>query len=228
MDKYRYFRSATIWTGSLAAISVGSFPLLGMMEQALSCGTDLNVCTGIAILVIYFVRPPLLVLFGIMLALTIIQRLRFLRFNILWALVAIIWILGSMPYLALQGFSSHTIATIVPIILISSLMTFIIFSRQYAITSLKAQLQYAWMVATISAAYVTAFIGSALAVWGLEVFSLTGNLIAARLGSADHALERFFILMSLGLPLIWAVGIATAIFAGSLLCILAIQSSDSP
>jgi len=226
MDKYRFLRSVAIWLGCLAFIAIAFIPLMAAIETALSCGPGLDACTGLGLIIIMMVRPLLIVVFGAILVFTIHRRLRYLQYSAGWSIAAIFWMLASVPYLAFSGFAGPNIGSYIPIFLLVSWIVFLFYAAESVNNTSSDRFQPAWLVAAISAGYVTIFIGPVFVLMGLGTFPPAGNLIATRLGSIHYAIGMIDRLLSFGLPYTLVAWFTSVLFAAALLYILALQISE--
>ncbi|MDA4845729.1 hypothetical protein [Hoeflea poritis] len=235
MDRSQFRRAILIWV-ALLIIFLYTFPLILIaIVSVSSCQTTGGACGALAAVIGMIAKPPVIFLIGILILRAVHLRVRWLEISPGWSVAAILWFVGSAPFLiGMRNFWGANFGLgllyVQPPGLLAFLLIFIIFLCVVEFPVLSGwdgMRRAAWLVAKIAAVHATVLLSTTI-VAGITVIPFLAGIIGSA-GLAGLSQVRLISgqlahLASIGLPgsiVLWA---DLAIFAAAL-CVVVIRQN---
>ncbi|MCA9461377.1 MAG: hypothetical protein KC643_07145 [Nitrospira sp.] len=154
------FRSRMIKAFLIIGIFIAGFPFfLYFMMNLTSCKGIGGACGALTAGLGLILRPLALIIFGIVVVRAVYQRCRHVQISTWWSWVSLLWIAGSASFLI--GFKNHWganfslgLLSIKPPVLLTFLMTFVIFLSFYDGRSIREvnnpKIKKAWLLSWLA------------------------------------------------------------------------------
>ena len=238
MDTKQFRTAILIWI-ALLVIFLYTFPLILIAIVKLSsCQTTGGACGALAAVIGMLAKPPIIFLIGILILRAIHLRVSWLEISPGWSVVAILWFVGSAPFLIgmrnLWGANFGLgLIHLQPPGLLAFLLVFIVFLSVVdfpAISGWDRVRRTAWLVAKVAAVHATILLSTTI-LTGVIVIPFVAGIIGsaglAGLSQVRLVLGQLAHLASIGLPRSTLLWVDIALFAAALSIVVVRQRSGS-
>ena len=236
MDTRQFRITILLWI-ALLVIFLYTFPLVLITVVKLSsCETTGGACGALAAVIGMIGKPPIIFLIGILILRAVHLRVRWLEISPGWSVAAILWFVGSAPFLiGMRNFWGANFGLglihLPPPGLLAFLLAFIVFLCVVGFPVMSGWdgvRRAAWMVAKVAAVHATILLYTTI-VAGVTVIPFLAGIIGsaglAGLSQVRLILGQLAHLASIGLPRSTVLWADLAIFAAAL-CIVAIRQKS--
>ncbi|MCY6383583.1 hypothetical protein [Hoeflea prorocentri] len=238
MEDQQFRKSVLVWTSLLVLVLLLHPYIAAAPDHASICGSFVRTCRSAGEVIAMFGRPVAVFLIGSFLLRAVFFRVRWLEISMGWAILALLWLLGSAPFLigtfivpgANIALGNAPVAVPTLLLFFVALIGFLAFVEFPFARHLDAMGHVAWVTAFVVACHATLLLAGSIFT-GLTLIPYMAGLIGVSGLAGLSQIKLYFVYLAqallFGLPFKLFILIDLAVFTAALIFVLARQGGES-